>query len=77
MQEWEYKVVQARLDRWNERENAERELNKLGHDGWELVTTIHPDDGYDCIFLLKRSKNINPSRREVDQKCIVCQSPMK
>ena len=45
MQKWEYKVVHGWL--------PEEDLNKLGAEGWELVTYIYESNDY----IFKRPKS--------------------
>ncbi len=58
MNKWEYKVVQ--LDKVNERYAYlhEEELNKLGEDGWELVSTSIVIDEGDTTFTMLHLKRI-------------------
>jgi len=53
---WEYKVVGIRLD--DMAGDKEGKLNRLGAEGWELVTSAHHDDGGTSVydFYLKRRK---------------------
>ena len=47
---WEYRVYTIGLD--NEPEEAERKLNELGRQGWELVSV----DWGGAVIILKRVK---------------------
>jgi len=62
--EWEYKVIQVRVNDWHELSIAERDLRKYGRDGWELVAVIRPNENFDCVCFLKKEKYIDPSKRE-------------
>jgi hypothetical protein len=37
MTRWEYKIINIRSENYRLDPNASLELNKLGHDGWEMV----------------------------------------
>jgi hypothetical protein len=48
---WEYRVMNA-----ESQENHEEMLNKLGLEGWELVTVNHRSPNSSTNFVLKRPK---------------------
>jgi len=72
-EEWEYKIMTIRVNDYHEEEHGEKTLNKMGKEGWELVAVIRPNEDFDCVCLLKRRQDINPSIREVDKECILSQ----
>jgi hypothetical protein len=52
MRKFEYKKIWRGSDRL-----SLIELNMLGDEGWELVTTYSSGPGYDIIYIFKREKH--------------------
>lgn len=55
MREWEYKI-EINLDKHGA-QDGENELDKLGCEGWELVSVLETSTqsgGHDRMFFLKR-----------------------
>lgn len=38
MTQWEYKIINVRSENYRLDPNAASELNRLGEDGWELIS---------------------------------------
>ncbi len=61
MKKWEYQVIELKKDTWTKGKNAESQLNKLGSEGWEVVS-IAPTRSFayggdklgQWVFILKR-----------------------
>jgi hypothetical protein len=78
MTRWEYKTFKFRADdSWHggviDEEYLERQLNKLGETGWELVNVVAATAGQgwtrDIVAVLKRPKTIDlPSQIELGSK---------
>lgn len=48
--EWQYKIVES------ERERAEKEINNLGAQGWDLVSVQREGESSRALYYLKRAK---------------------
>jgi hypothetical protein len=51
MQKWEYKIVEGAY--WPDDEGL---INKLGGEGWELVTVTFNDSGSPKLYYFKRPR---------------------
>lgn len=62
MKKWEYKILNLRAKGVTNlvlSKEDEQELNKLGDEGWELVSTAPTVNGRTICCIMKRENNIN------------------
>ena len=56
MQKWEYLIIEMSFDLGSQ-EKATKQVNQLGEQGWELITTVSHSSGNFAKLIFKRSKS--------------------
>ena len=72
MKQWEYRTVifpaKSMFSRSVDTSKIDKELNKLGKEGWELFNTKHAaadwGAGHGIMFVFKRRIDISPLKSE-------------